>query len=77
MQIKVYTTPTCHFCQKVKDYLKAKNVAYSELDVSKNPQYAQEMVQKSGQMGVPVVLLGNQIVVGFDKPKIDKILNLN
>ncbi len=77
MDIKVYSTPSCIYCVKVKDYFKKNQVHFTEYDVSKNQKHAQEMVQKSGQMGVPVISIGNQIIVGFDKAKIDKILNLS
>lgn len=77
MDIKVYSTPSCIYCVKVKDYFKKLNIKFTDYDVSKNQKHAQEMVRKSGQMGVPVISMGNQIIVGFDKAKIDKILNLS
>lgn len=77
MDIKVYSTPSCVYCVKVKDYFKKHGVKFTDYDVSKNQKYAEEMVKKSGQMGVPVVLMGNQVIVGFDKAKIDRILNLS
>ncbi|HCL56171.1 MAG TPA: NrdH-redoxin [Spirochaetia bacterium] len=77
MQIKLYTTPSCVYCRKAKDYFTSKKISFTELDVARNQQYAEEMVRKSGQMGVPVITIGNETIVGFDKPKIDRILNLN
>ena len=75
MEATIYTTPTCPYCVKAKDYLKKLGVSIKEYDVSKDPIKAQEMVQKSGQMGVPVIVLKGQVTVGFNKPKIDQLLN--
>ncbi|HOJ50268.1 MAG TPA: Uxx-star family glutaredoxin-like (seleno)protein [Spirochaetota bacterium] len=75
MEATIYTTPTCPYCVKAKDYLKKLGVSIKEYDVSKDPIKAQEMVQKSGQMGVPVIVLKGQVIVGFNKPKIDQLLN--
>lgn len=72
--ITVYTTPTCGFCHMVKQYLDGKSIKYDVVDVSKDPAKAQEMVQKSGQMGVPVTDFDGEIVVGFDRPTIDTII---
>lgn len=77
MDIKLYTTPSCIYCNKAKNYFKSLGLAFTEYDVSKDPQKAEEMVRKSGQMGVPVILIKNQVIVGFDKTKIDSLLNLN
>ncbi|MDU5107470.1 MULTISPECIES: glutaredoxin family protein [unclassified Clostridium] len=74
--IKVYTTNTCPWCTKVKNYLTSKNVNYEEVNVGLNRAAAIEMVNKSGQMGVPVIDINGSIVVGFDKIRIDSLLNL-
>lgn len=74
MTIKVYSTPTCPYCHRVKDYLKSKSVDFSDFDVSSDAFARQEMIRLSGQMGVPVIIIDNEVVVGFDKEKIDKIL---
>ena len=74
--IKVYTTNTCPWCTKVKNYLRSNNVNYEEVNVGLNRVAAMEMVTKSGQMGVPVLDIDGSIVVGFDKSKIDSLLNL-
>lgn len=74
--IKVYTTNTCPWCTKVKNYLRSNNVNYEEVNVGLNRVAAMEMVTKSGQMGVPVLDINGNIVVGFDKSKIDSLLNL-
>jgi glutaredoxin 3 len=74
MSVKVYTTPTCGFCHQVKAYLHQRGVAFTEHDVSREPQRAAEMVQLSGQRGVPVVLVDGKVVVGFNRPLIDQLL---
>lgn len=75
MAVKVYSTPTCPWCTMVKRYLNSKNVAFEELDVSSDRSAAAEMVQKSGQRGVPVVDINGAIVVGFDQNEIDRLLS--
>jgi glutaredoxin-like YruB-family protein len=75
-KVKIYTTPTCPFCLMTKEYLKEKGIEFEEIDVSKDENAAMEMIKKSGQMGVPVIEIDNEIVIGFDKEKIDQILNL-
>lgn len=74
--IIIYSTPSWPWCTKVKDYLSQKSITYTDYDVSKNYDKAVEMVQKSGQRGVPVIDINGQIIVGFDKASIDKILGL-
>ena len=75
-KVKIYTTPACPFCVMAKQYLKEKGIEFEEIDVSKNEKAAKEMVEKSGQMGVPVIEIDGKIVIGFDKEKIDEILGL-
>lgn len=74
--IKVYSTPTCPYCETLKEYLRENNINFEAVDVSQDKAALDEMIKKSGQMGVPVVDIDGQIVVGFDKKKIDEILNL-
>ena len=74
--IKVYSTPTCPYCKMAKQFLAENNVQFEDIDVSVNQNAAQEMIQKSGQMGVPVLDIDGQIVVGFDKSKIKQLLKL-
>jgi len=76
MKIKVYSTPACPYCYALKDFLREHNIEFEDIDVSVNQQAAEEMIQKSGQMGVPVTEIDGEIVVGFDKEKIEKLLNL-
>lgn len=76
MSVTIYSTPSCGFCVKVKDYLKSKNVPFTDINVANDPGKAEEMVRKSGQMGVPVVDINGKIIVGFNRPEIDKALGL-
>ncbi len=75
-EVIIFTTPTCPYCHMTKDYLKQKNVTYKEIDVSRDQAWAIKMVQKSGQMGVPQLWIGDQTVIGFNRPQIDMLLNL-
>jgi len=75
-KVKVYSTPTCPYCHMVKDYLKQNQIAFEDVDVSADQAAAQEMVSRSGQMGVPVVDIDGNMIVGFDKPKISKALGI-
>jgi len=75
MSIKVYSTPRCSWCTVAKKYLSSKNVRFEEVDVSQNREAAREMVQKSGQRGVPVIEINGNIIVGFDQATIDKLLS--
>lgn len=72
--IKVYTTDSCPWCVKAKNYLKSKNIAFEELNVAEDMDARQEMVQKSRQMGVPVLDINGTVVIGFDKTAIDTAL---
>ena len=70
-EIKVYSTPMCPWCHKLKAFLDEKKVEYENIDVSENPGAVQEMFDKSGQMGVPQIEINGKIIVGFDKPAIE------
>ncbi len=70
----VYSTPTCPYCVMAKEYLAEKGVSYEDVDVSRDRARAMEMVEKSGQMGVPVIDIGGQITVGFQPRVIDTLL---
>ncbi len=74
--VKIFSTPACVYCITLKKFLKEKNVEFEDIDVSQDKKALDEMVEKSGQMGVPVTEIDGQIVVGFDKGKISKLLNL-
>lgn len=75
-KVKIYTTPFCVYCQKAKEFFKKNNIDYKEVDVTKNENDLNEMVRKSGQLAVPVIEIGEQVIVGFDLGKIKKVLNL-
>jgi glutaredoxin-like YruB-family protein len=72
----VYSTPTCPWCHRTKDFLKQNNIKFEDVDVSKDRARAMEMVKKSGQMGVPVIDIGGEIIVGFDKDRISELLDI-
>ena len=74
--VTIYTTPTCHFCQMSKEYFKEHNVTYTEHNVAADMEKRQEMIDKSGQMGVPVVFIGDEMIVGFDKKRFDELLGV-
>lgn len=74
--VKVYSTPTCPYCKRVKTFLSEKNVPFEDIDVGSNPEAAREMTEKSGQMGVPVIDIDGKMIVGFDKEAILKELGL-
>jgi glutaredoxin-like YruB-family protein len=75
-QVTIYSTPTCHFCQMSKEFFKENGVTYTEYNVATDLEKRQEMIQKSGQMGVPVIFVGNDMVVGFDKEKLSSLLGV-
>lgn len=75
-KIKIYSTPTCPYCIRAKQFLKENNIVFEDIDVSGNHAAAEEMMQKSGQMGVPVLDIEGEIIVGFDKERIKQTLGL-
>jgi len=74
MDVKVYSTPTCPWCSKVKSYLVGKGIDFLEIDVSSNREAAMEMAWKTKQMGVPVVQIGDEYIVGYDPARIEELL---
>jgi len=74
MAVTIYTTPTCGYCVKAKEYFRANRVPYTEFNVAQDQRRAEEMVRKSGQMGVPVIDVHGTIIVGFNQPAIEKAL---
>jgi glutaredoxin 3 len=76
-KVTVYGTPTCPYCVRVKEYLSGNNIEFENVDVSEDNVRAQEMVEKSGQMGVPVIDIDGEIIVGFEKEKISQSLGLS
>lgn len=73
-QVTIYSAPWCAFCHAAKDYLDSKGVAYTDLDVESDPAHARAVFEKSGQLGIPVLDINGEIIVGFDRPKIDAAL---
>jgi glutaredoxin 3 len=74
MNVTIYSTPTCPYCHQAKQYLSSRQVAFTDRNVANDPRAAEEMVQRSGQRGVPVIVIGDTVIVGFDRPKIDAAL---
>lgn len=74
MAVTIYTTPTCGYCKVAKDFFRSEHVAFTEYNVASDQRKADEMVRKSGQMGVPVIDVNGKIIVGFNKPEIEKAL---
>jgi len=75
--VKIYSTPTCVYCKTLKGYLKKNGIEFEDIDISKDEQQLQDMIKRSGQMAVPVIDIDGEIVVSFDKAKIDKLLKIN
>ncbi|MFZ0456239.1 MAG: glutaredoxin domain-containing protein [Ignavibacteriaceae bacterium] len=75
-KVIVFSTPTCSFCNAAKRYFRERNVRFTDVDVSRDQSAARDMMRRTGQMGVPVIIINNRSIVGFDKPKINQMLNL-
>jgi len=79
-KVTIYSTPTCPYCNQAKDYFKENNVEFTNIDVSTDHEKAEEMIQKSGQMGVPVIIIEKdgkeEVITGFEKEKIAQLLDL-
>ena len=73
-RVKVYSTPGCPYCKRVKDFLKEKNVEFEDINVAENEEAAEMIAEKTGQLGVPVTQVGDKFVVGDDKEKIEELL---
>lgn len=76
-RVVVYSTPTCSWCNTLKAYLRKNRIAFTDIDVSRDQQMADELVRRSGQRGVPQTEIGGEIVVGFDKSRINELLQIN
>jgi glutaredoxin-like YruB-family protein len=74
--VTIYSTESCTFCKMAKDFFQMNNVEYTEYDVGRDLEKRKEMVDKSGQMGVPVIVIGDELIVGFNKPKIAELLSI-
>lgn len=75
-KVVIFTTPTCSYCNVAKRYFREKKIRFKDIDVSRDQRAASDMQRRTGQSGVPVILINNRPVVGFDKPKINNILNI-
>jgi len=75
-RVIVFTTPTCSFCRAVKQYFREKGIRFKEVDLTRDPAAARDVVRRTKQQGVPVIYIGNKYVVGFDRPKINKLLGI-
>ena len=76
VNVKVYSTTTCPWCTKVKEFLKENKIKFKDINISEDEKARNEIIEKSGQMGVPIIEIGNKIIVGFDESKIRKALKL-
>jgi len=76
-KVTIYSTPSCHFCHAAKDFFQKNSVEFTDHNVAVDRTLADEMVAKSGQMGVPVIDIDGEIVVGFDEPKLKTLLGIN
>ena len=75
-QVTIYSTPSCHFCHAAKDFFDEHGVKYEDMDVAANLEARKEMVDMTGQMGVPVIRIGDDVVVGFDEYKVRELLKI-
>lgn len=75
-KVVVFTTPTCSWCRTVKNHLRKLNIHFREVDISRDPAAARDMVRRTGQQGVPVTLVNNRPVVGFDQSKLERLLGV-
>ena len=74
--VTIYSTPVCHFCQAAKDFFKENDVEYTEFDVAADAEKREEMIEMTGQMGVPVIRIGEDVVIGFDEGKVKELLKI-
>ena len=79
-KVTIYSSPTCGFCKMAKEFLNEKNISFTDYDVTVDTDKAQEMVDMTGQMGVPVIIIGEgeekEVIIGFDRPKVEEALGL-
>ena len=76
MEVKVYSTPTCPYCKMAKTYLDENGIKYEDFDVTQNAAAKDEMIEKSGQMGVPVITVDGELVIGFDRERLENLLKV-
>ncbi len=75
-KVIIYSTPTCHFCHMTKDFLSGKGISFTDYNVANDLEKRQEMIQKSGQMGVPVIFVDDEMIIGFDQEKLVGVLGI-
>ncbi len=75
-KVKLFTAPGCPYCELTKEFLKEHNIEFEEIDVTRDKKGLDEMVKKSGQMGVPVLEIEEEIIVGFNRERIEELLNI-
>ncbi len=75
-EVVIYSTPTCHFCQLAKEFFNNNNIEYTDYDVQADPAKGQEMVQRTGQRSVPMIFIGDELVMGFDEARIRELLGM-
>ncbi len=75
-KVSIYTTPTCMYCRAAKEFFDENNVSYEEFNVAEDAQKRDEMIQRSGQMGVPVIFVDGTMVIGFDQAKLSELLGI-
>lgn len=73
-KVVIYTTPTCPYCRRAKEYLWQRGIPYQDINVAADKEAAHEMIKRSGQMGVPVILVDGELIVGFNQAKLDEML---
>ncbi len=74
--VEIYSTPTCHFCHAAKEWLGTKNIAFTDYNVGENMEKRKEMVEMTGQLGVPVIKVGDEVMVGFNQEMLAKLLGV-
>ena len=75
-RVIVFSTPTCSYCNMAKQYFRQHKIKFRDVDVSRDPAAARDLMRRTGQMGVPVIDIGGKLIIGFDKPKINQLLNI-
>ncbi len=76
MNVTIYSTPACHFCHAAKDFMAEHNVEFTDINVAEDQEKRQEMIEMTGQMGVPVIRIDDDVVVGFDEEKVKELLKV-
>jgi len=76
-KVTIYSTPTCHFCKLSKEFFKTHNIEYTDYDVSTDLEKRKEMIERSGQMGVPVIFIDNEMIIGFDQQRLTSLLGIS